>query len=375
MRRILPFIVAGTASLSAVGQESPKYASTYIQPRNAVLELFTGIYCGNCPDGDTKATSMLNSYPGRSIVIDVHTTAYGKPTSQSHPDYRTPYGDSIAWGAGVYGYPSGMMNRRGFPGAQSKAPYYPQYPPNFALNRMGWKNACKYIVDSSGTSPANIGAATSWNPATRELSIVTEVYYTQQDTVKHRINVAITEDKVMGIQYGSTANPYEHNHMLRDLLTGQWGESIPDNTVGTLYKKTFTTTLDPKINIDNANVVIFVTKADFKWTLTGIQLPAKDGMFVGLKPEEVMNTMGLTVMPNPLASTSFVEFYLNKPSVVTAEVFNVLGERVSREELGTLSAGQQSFVLSPSELGLSKGIYMLKLSDQSREVVTRLIVQ
>jgi len=55
------------------------------------------------------------------------------------------------------------------------------------------------------------------------------------------MNVAILQDHIFGPQSGGNAgNNYEHMHMLRHLITGQWGVEITQTTAGSLYTNTFT---------------------------------------------------------------------------------------------------------------------------------------
>jgi thiol-disulfide isomerase/thioredoxin len=91
--------------------------STDPQPRNVVLEEFTGIYCGYCPDGHKIAQEIHDKNPGRVVVIGIHTGSYAEPNAGSgHPDFRTPWGDAIKTMSSLRGYPAGQVNRQVFAG-------------------------------------------------------------------------------------------------------------------------------------------------------------------------------------------------------------------------------------------------------------------
>ena len=81
-------------------------------------------------------------------------------------------------------------------------------------------------------SYVNVAAQANLDISTRQLSVTVEAYYTGSSPVNtNKINVALTQNNVEGPQTGSSYNPtailpngnYNHQHMLRHLLTGQWG--------------------------------------------------------------------------------------------------------------------------------------------------------
>ncbi|MGY8951704.1 MAG: T9SS type A sorting domain-containing protein, partial [Flavobacteriales bacterium] len=100
--------------------------------------------------------------------------------------------------------------------------------------------------------------------------------YTGTQTVtSNMLNIAVVQNNIEGPQSGMSLNPtsilpngnYNHSHMLRHMLTGQWGEIISTLTPGTLYSNQFTwvmpadiagVTLDPT----NIAVVAFVSEGN-----------------------------------------------------------------------------------------------------------------
>ena len=49
------------------------FVSTTAENKNVVLEEFTGIHCGYCPDGHVMAQNFSNANPGDVVVINLHT--------------------------------------------------------------------------------------------------------------------------------------------------------------------------------------------------------------------------------------------------------------------------------------------------------------
>ena len=122
-----------------------------------------------------------------------------------------------------------------------------------------------------------------------------ELYYTATETQNNKLNVVFLESGVVGYQSGGGSN-YVHNHIMRNLLTGQWGETIMTTTQGTLVTRSYSYIVPVTYNIDNCDITIFVTQNDNKNTHTGITFPAKNGTTVGV--EDIAST-SVSIYPNP----------------------------------------------------------------------------
>jgi len=248
------------------------------QNKKVVLEEFTGIHCGYCPDGHRRGQAIEDAHPDDVVLINIHTGGYAAPSS-GEPDFRTNFGTSLASQSGLTGYPSGTINRHVFSGS------------NTAMGRDLWASKANTILGES--SYCNVALETTVDFQTREMTVNVEVYYTGNSPVAtNMINVALLQDNVEGPQSGGSGNPaqvlpngkYNHMHMLRHLLTGQWGETIPTTTQGTLFQQQYTYILPANINgvplvMGDLKVVAFVTEAHQeiisagKGTITYVNLP------------------------------------------------------------------------------------------------------
>ncbi len=257
------------AFVMASGLLAQTFVSTEPAMKNALLEEFTGIHCGYCPDGHAIAQSILNNNPGRAFVIAIHQGSFATPNA-GEPDYRTPFGNAIANQTGLTGYPAGTVNRHVFSGT------------NTTLSRGAWPGACNTIMNTP--SPVNIGMNSNYNAITRTLDITVELYYTANaPTSSNFINVALIQDSIYGPQSGGNAgNNYRHMHMLRHLITGQWGEEVTTTTQGTLVTRNYTYvvpadyTAVPAV-VENMKVVGFVTQ-DHQEVLTATEVDAVAGL-------------------------------------------------------------------------------------------------
>ena len=246
MKRLL-FAVAGLVLGFGTSAQTPTIVSTDSQNRNVVIEEYTGINCTWCPDGHKMVQEFADNNPGRVIPINIHTGGFANGV------YTTNYGTNIEAQASVEGYPSGSVNRN-VSGCKV-----------IAYGRDRFAPEGRTIM--SQTSPVNIAATATIDCKTLEVKVYVEAYYTANVNQKfNMLNIALLQNNILGQQTGMDKNPaqvvdgkYKHNHMFRDFLTGQWGDTIGKNdegviTAGTFFSKTYTYTLPEKIS--NENVVM-----------------------------------------------------------------------------------------------------------------------
>lgn len=269
-KTLLVLVVAMMAGLTGVAQVSDTIVSMTPSNRNVVLEEFTGINCGYCPDGHRIANEIKAANPGRVCVINIHQGSYAANT------YTTSFGNALANQTGLDGYPSGTVNRHVFSGS------------NTILNRGQWASAASNIMGMS--SPVNIAADGTLDWSTRTLHIRVQLYYTASQAVtSNSLNIAIIQDNVIGSQSGMSANPdqvvgnqYNHMHMLRHLVTDQWGETINTIAAGTLVERTYDYVIPEQLGspnpidavLEDLQFVAFVSEGHQE-ILTGIEVPVQ----------------------------------------------------------------------------------------------------
>lgn len=229
------------------------FVSTEVANKNVILEEYTGINCGNCPDGHKIANQIIAANPGRAWVINIHQGFYSANT------YTTQWGDALANQTGLAGYSSATVNRHVFSGSA------------IVLGRGSWNSAVNQIL--AQVSPVNVAARATLDFNTRIMTIEVEAYYTANSSVPtNMLNVAILQNNILGPQSNAIANPaqvegalYRHMHMLRDLVTGQWGETIDTTTQGAFVSRTYTYTVPQTISneemvLEDLEVIVFVAE-------------------------------------------------------------------------------------------------------------------
>jgi hypothetical protein len=262
--------------------------------KNVVLEEYTGIHCQYCPEGHVISQAILDNNPGRVSVIAIHQGGYATPNA-GEPDYRTPFGDPLAGQTGLSGYPSGTVNRHVFTGGVT------------ALGRGDWTASSNIIM--AEVSPVNVGVTSSIDTTTRVLTVHVELFYTGNSaTSTNYINVALIQDSIHGPQTGGGAgNNYIHMHMLRFLVTDQWGDAVTTTTTGSLVERTYTYTIPAAYNsvpcvLTHCQVVAFVTESHQE-ILSGDVVDAIDGtnLYVG----DISTSDSTMVLGYPAITSTF----------------------------------------------------------------------
>ena len=291
MKKLLSLAVLAVMTVFPALAQNEQFVSTEVSNKNVVLEEYTGINCGYCPDGHRIANEIAAAHPGRVFVINVHAGSYAANT------YTTQFGNALANQTNLDGYPSGTVNRHVFSGGVT------------AMGRGSWSSAANTILNQ--TSPVNIAARGTLDWSTRELNITVQLYYTaNEDNATNKLNVAILQDNVIGSQSGASYNPsqqvgsqYRHMHMLRHLITDQWGEDITTTTQGSFVEKNYTYTIPASLGSPNAiaakledlSFVAFVAQGQQE-ILTGceveienINMPALSARVDGLNNVEILD--------------------------------------------------------------------------------------
>ena len=235
--------------------------STEPENKKVVLEEFTGITCGYCPDGHAIAQNIQNNNPGNVFLINIHQGGFANPGNSGF-DFRTPFGNALAAQVGANFYPSGTINRN-----------------SNALSRSAWTSAANTALGQS--SDVNVGVEADIDVQTNTITVHVEAFYTADSPESNnKLNVALLQNNTIGPQTDyANGNTTEYNHMHRLvwLITGQWGEVITTTTAGTFIDETYTYDIPDDYNgipvkIEDLEVVAFITE-------TQLDMPSGSGTF------------------------------------------------------------------------------------------------
>ncbi len=266
MKKFTQILVAGALAVPVLATAQTN-VSTSPSGRNAIVEEFTGIHCGYCPIGHATVNQQMAANPGRVVGVNVHAGGYAVPGA-GEPDFRTAYGDVMDNTFPISGYPASTLNRRtitynGSSGTTTGQVYHPAY-----LGDAG------FIPTVLGeTSEVNLWGEATIDINTRQMTVNVEYYYTSNaPSATNYMYVAVLQDHIAGPQsdYGNY-NPsgwidqangiYDHMHVLRTFLTGQWGDAINTTTAGSTNMLNYTYTLPADylgVDVDLSNIRLAV---------------------------------------------------------------------------------------------------------------------
>lgn len=228
--------------------------STEVQPKNVLLEEFTGMRCGHCPEGHRKAQELKLIFGDRLSVVAIHC-GYFASAGAYEPDFVVDDGLEIGnFLGGSYGsFPSAAVNRRDWWSDNT-----------YSYARSLWLSFSRQVSEEK--APVNLWAEAQIDAKTREMKIRVEGYFTEDVTGElPRLSILLTQNNVLGLQYGGgMGNQYPHQHMLRDAITAALGDELSAHAKGEYFVKEYTYQVPEKIkeiavNPAELELVVLVT--------------------------------------------------------------------------------------------------------------------
>mgnify|MGYP005635710405 CR=1 FL=1 len=167
------------------------YSEYEQQKKKVILEKYTGIKCGYCPDGEAIANSIVNANPGNAFIVNIHNAGSFSVPSAGQPDFRTPFGAVLVSQANPSGFSAGSVNRYVFSGLSMISGYT-------AMGRDSFVNASVQILGHDAY--VNEGAEAEIDVATRTITVNVEMYYTGSSPfATNKLNVALLQDNTVGM--------------------------------------------------------------------------------------------------------------------------------------------------------------------------------
>lgn len=254
MKHLLILLMcAGCLSVTAARQAGGNgyTVETGVTARAVLLEEFTGIHCGFCPQGHAIAKKLAKARKD-IYVVAIHGGSYAVPGSDE-PDFRTEEGEDIVRHFDVTGFPCGMINRRDV--MDTGTPVY---------GRNMWKALAKAAV--AETAPVNLLATSRYDGATRELTVHVEGFFTAAEQPAGQcLNVLWTQSGIVGPQNGGlVGDEYVHRHVLRGYISDCWGDAIDAPAQGGYFERDYRMTLPESVKgigvaPGDVDIVAFVT--------------------------------------------------------------------------------------------------------------------
>ncbi|MFA6571820.1 MAG: Omp28-related outer membrane protein, partial [Bacteroidota bacterium] len=356
-------------------------------PKKVLLEEGTGGWCGFCPDGHIVLRDILKN--NRNVVGAVHHNGDSMITAEGNI-INTAY---------AFGYPYGMVDRTMF---SDQA--------DVAIDRGIWKD---YVVQQlNASTPLEVSVSRSFDPVTRELSITANVKAEDYLSGDVRLNIFICEDKVRGTDLRSNYTQhnyyshemqspaggaghelypepeyfvgYFHNHCVRAVLTGAWGDStvVPATvTPNQTFSKTYNYTLPEVINVgytsESINTKFQSTdtgparnKADDTYIVAFLSyyntsklerqvLNAEEMYITEVAVKETEEKAGTEIFPNPAYGITTIKFTASGYTKADIQIYNTLGMLVQTIKSGEFAPGEHYLVFDADKL--SQGMYYVSI--------------
>jgi hypothetical protein len=233
--------------------EDTTYVESPVQTaelRNVLIEEFTGVRCPNCPQGHVIIANIKAANPGRIASLSLHPiNSLGAPYPFSPLDFRSQDAQDLFDYLGQIGLePAAGINRKLFAG-ESK----------ILLDKSKW--TARVNDELSVPVPVNIVLQSTYDSVLREVTIVTELHYTQASSEQHKITIALTESNLTTPQLdGAVIDTfYTHKDIVRAFVTSKTGDLLTATIEpGRVIRKVFKKSIDAAWKPEDMYVVAYV---------------------------------------------------------------------------------------------------------------------
>jgi thiol-disulfide isomerase/thioredoxin len=222
--------------------------------KKVLIEEFTGINCGYCPEGNRTAHDVEAAYEDAVFVLGIHAGDLAAPHGDE-PDFRTSIGTALFDDYGIPGTPYGLVNRS-------------EYSNQVKLQPGSFAGATAMQREISAA--VKLELEPSFDKDSKKITLDVNVEYLQdQSDNANRLTVYIVEDKVVGPQIDYTLQDnqkieeYEHHNVLRASMNGVYGDEI--SIAGAAQKgdkisKNFEYTITENWDVNNIKLLAFVSE-------------------------------------------------------------------------------------------------------------------
>lgn len=262
-----PILILIFATILFVGcEEVPVYLpppGVTTSGKVILVEDLTGVECSNCPAAAQRLEEIVAEAPESVIVVGIHGDQQTKPYTSSDGELRSKYDfrNEDASFLEEYlkpwlGKPAIAFDRRQFEGQQN-------------LSISGVQNIRPRIEQQLAEPQVlNIESDYTYDTLTRVINIDIGVIPLVNLEGNFFTTVLVTESHIIDYQLSSLFpgwNPmYEHQHVLRDVITQQQGDPLEQTlNIGELYSKSISYEIPTDDQglwiVENLEFVVFVT--------------------------------------------------------------------------------------------------------------------
>jgi outer membrane protein Omp28/type IX secretion system substrate protein len=350
--------------------------------KNVLLEEFTTVPCGFCPDGALVVEDILANHTN-VIATGVHA---GFGTDGMTIPAATSYANAFTTGA-----PTAVIDRKYFEGES-----------NVAISRSIWEQ--KVVDQLNSLTPCNVILSGTYKTATRELNLKVDANFVDfAPKADYRVTIQVIEDSVTGTgsqfdqrnYYSKDGNAvggpnhpfyplpdpivgYVHKLVLSDVVNGIWGEAgIVGNQPqpNDQFSKNYTYAVPQDMDENQVYLIALVSKYDNdvenRTVLNAVQVKLTDLINVGI--DDPIGSFNVNpVYPNPASDIAFLSFDLDQTLPVHIKVFDAFGKNTSFIKTGIYAPGNHVIGINTSNY--SSGVYMINIEVGNQRFVQKFVV-
>jgi hypothetical protein len=224
-----------------------------------LLEDLTGVRCPNCPAASAEIERLAADpiLGQRFVALGIHGNNLTKPIdNESKYDFRNDFAIELEeYHKPFLGKPSALINRVYFENED--------YIPSFKITN--WES---YIIkELERPQEVEILHEINYDESSRTLGLDLSIVPLSTIDSDIKISVFITESHIIDAQerQGEIIEDYEHNHVLRHMLTAYNGDPLSSSLIeGEIVKKNYSFTLpideNGLWNDDNVEIIVAITK-------------------------------------------------------------------------------------------------------------------
>lgn len=240
-----------------------------------LVEELTGVRCPNCPAGSERLAAILTLFPDNIVLVGIHGTDLTKPLSESKYDFRSDASIELENFLKPYlGKPAAYFNRV----------YFDELEGDWGNSFNGqWQG---YIEDElEKPQTLEVFIVKTYDPVTRLLEMTISAKALEDLNGEFKLSIMLTEGKIIDAQddQNTVIEEYEHNHVLRDIITNVEGDFFTDSFekdkfITKDYSYTIPVDEDGLWNDDHIEVVAFIanTEGESEEVLQAAQTHLKD---------------------------------------------------------------------------------------------------
>jgi thiol-disulfide isomerase/thioredoxin len=219
--------------------------------RVVLVEYLTGVKCPNCPRATTILKGVKDNFSENIAVVAIHGRFLTEPLSISKYDFRNDFSRQLEESYRPFiGKPAAMINRVKFEDEPNLAADLPDLWPSYIVEQI------------SKESNLNIVSAHKFDVNTRQLEINLGILARELINEGLKLSVYLTESNIIDAQetVGSVIVEYEHDHILRHMLTAWDGDVVAQNMKnGEIVNRTFSYTIPQEFISENCEIVVAVS--------------------------------------------------------------------------------------------------------------------